>query len=68
MYWRQILSITLQRCNSSVLAKKIVKIVCSNDSVDDSYKHQVAVLYSFSSTTTMVVYLELLVLYVAFLY
>ena len=42
-YWRRILSITLQRCNSSVLAKKIDRIVCSNDSVDDSYKHQMAV-------------------------
>ena len=42
-YWRQILSITLQRCNSSVLGKKIDRIVCSNGSVDDSYKHQMAV-------------------------
>ena len=41
-YWRRILSITLQCCNSSVLAKKIDRIVCSNDSMDDSYKHQVA--------------------------
>ena len=42
-YWRRILSITIQLCNSSVLAKKIDRIVCSNDSVDDSYKHQMAV-------------------------
>ena len=42
-YWRRILSITLQCCNSSVLTKKIDRIVCSNDSVDDSYKHQMAV-------------------------
>ena len=43
MYWQQVLSITLQRCNSSVSAKKSDRIVCSNDSVDDSYKHQNAV-------------------------
>ena len=44
-YWRRTpsMSITLQRCNSSVLAKKVDRIVCSNDSVDDSYKHQMAV-------------------------
>ena len=42
-YWWRILSITLQLCTSSVLAKKTDRIVCSNDSEDDSYKHQMAV-------------------------
>ena len=40
---RRILSLALQCCNRSVLAKKINRIVWSNDSVDDSYKHQMAV-------------------------
>ena len=35
-YWQRTLSITLQRCNSSVLAKKTDGIICS-------YKHQMAV-------------------------
>ena len=32
-----------QRILSSVLAKKIDRIVCSNESVEDSYKHQMAI-------------------------
>ena len=34
------MSITLQRCNSMVLAKKIDRIVCRNDSVAGFYSYQ----------------------------
>ena len=39
-YWRRLMSITLQRCNSMVLAKKIDRIVCRNDSVAGFYSYQ----------------------------
>ena len=39
-YWRRLMSITLQRCNSMVLAKKIDRIVCRNDSVAGFYIYQ----------------------------
>ena len=42
-YWRRLMSVTLQRCNSSVISRKLDRILCKQDSIGEIYRIQINV-------------------------
>ena len=42
-YWRRLMSVTLQRCNSSVISRKLDRILCKQDSNGEIYRNQINV-------------------------